>query len=440
MATCCFVSSKIRNLINLENTRIDTIPGFCFSLTNIEHIRLPASFKRADNRAFAWYKALKNIDFSLCGTNTVSFGKNTFYKTENLSCLDFSPFSNFSNTELILTTPSAFDKFIFPHDVDTTLAKQLFSGTFFTFNGACWENTVNTIVCPFDHPWDVISMIAKRVQNGNKVDTVYVKEYYRWDLFYYVDRPNCTLIVPEGSVEEFKAAPIWQEFKISTGNEELGIGKVHAFALDPNTGTVLGGGNYPLCSEACLTAYGKGDYVFDQWSDGNTDNPRMYFVSKGTATIYAKFRKKKAYSLTIKTNCDTLGTVSGSGTYLENDIVRLTTTPREGYRVESWSFAPYSRSEGYNFVMPSCDTTVTCNFGIDITALPLPADTTTEPIESGLDSLYSIWQPTDDDDIVRIYTIDGRLVYSGTAKQLALPRKKIYILQTKGSAKTFFIP
>ena len=166
----------------------------------------------------------------------------------------------------------------------------------------------------------------------------------------------------------------------------------------------------------------------------------MYFVSNQTSTVIAKFRKKKAYTLTITANNDTLGTVSGSGTYYENDIVRLSASPREGYRVESWSFAPYSRCEGYNFVMPQCDTTIQVYFGIDLTALPLPADTSTTPVESSIGYIYPTWQLTEYDGLIKVYTLSGQLIYSGKAKEMALPRKTIYIVMANGSAGTIILP
>lgn len=57
---------------------------------------------------------------------------------------------------------------------------------------------------------------------------------------------------------------------------------------DTAHGTVQGGGRYALGEMCTLTALASGDYVFDHWSDGNTDNPRS-FVANASGTFTAIF-------------------------------------------------------------------------------------------------------------------------------------------------------
>ncbi len=56
-------------------------------------------------------------------------------------------------------------------------------------------------------------------------------------------------------------------------------------------GTVSGGGVYPYDTVIMLTAVPNTNYTFSQWSDGNTDNPRLVRVS-GDATYTARFERE----------------------------------------------------------------------------------------------------------------------------------------------------
>ena len=450
-----FALSEVSEFKNFENTLIETIPRRCFSYSQVEKIKLPATFKRADREAFAYYSHLKELDFTLCGNNVVSFGSSAFFMSDSLSTVDLSPFSKLEVVEPYdyaqLTSPEL-KTFIFPNNPDTTFAKQVLTRLFirqFPPDGSGKKpNAVSTIYCPFEHPWDVMVDVPHYVSNGigKPVDTLYTHEYTQHCLFYYVDRPNCTLVVPEESVAEFKSAPIWQEFRIRTAVGEVGIGKLHAYPSDPEAGTVLGGGSYPLFNNAYLQAFGKGDNMFEQWSDGNTENPRLYLVAKKSETLVAQFRPKKQYRLTVVANADTMGTVDGAGTYYETDMVRIIAQPYEGYRVESWSFAPYSRSQAYNFSMPSKDTTVVVNFGIDLTSLPLPADTaqqgdtTTLPINAGLNMHGATTPFSEPDAQVRVYGVGGQLLYVGRVKDIVLPRKTLVVVSIDGKAHKLLVP
>ncbi len=50
-------------------------------------------------------------------------------------------------------------------------------------------------------------------------------------------------------------------------------------------GTVTGDGEYPVNRTATLMATPNEGYIFQQWSDGNTENPRTITVNKATAAV-----------------------------------------------------------------------------------------------------------------------------------------------------------
>lgn len=70
--------------------------------------------------------------------------------------------------------------------------------------------------------------------------------------------------------------------------EEEDKGRISTAVLPEGTGSVTGGGTYEHGATATLTAIPNDGYVFKQWSDGNTDNPRTVTVT-GDVTYTAEF-------------------------------------------------------------------------------------------------------------------------------------------------------
>ena len=88
---------------------------------------------------------------------------------------------------------------------------------------------------------------------------------------------------------------------------------INATANDGEMGSVTGGGDYYEGSTATLIATAKGGYVFEKWSDDNTDNPRTITVSEA-ATYTAIFKlapaRVFAYNLDVVDNGDDTYTLS----------------------------------------------------------------------------------------------------------------------------------
>ena len=84
-------------------------------------------------------------------------------------------------------------------------------------------------------------------------------------------------------------------------------------AKDGEMGSVTGGGTYYEGSTATLTATPVGGYVFEKWSDNNTDNPRTITVSEA-ATYTAIFKvapaRVFAYDLDVVDNGNDTYTLS----------------------------------------------------------------------------------------------------------------------------------
>ena len=102
-------------------------------------------------------------------------------------------------------------------------------------------------------------------------------------------------------------------------------------------GTVTGGGTYNAGAMATLTATPASGYRFVSWQDGNTQNPRTVTVT-ANATYIATFEAipPTQYTITVMSNNDSWGTVSGGGTYNAGSTATLTPIPAAGYRFVSW--------------------------------------------------------------------------------------------------------
>lgn len=101
------------------------------------------------------------------------------------------------------------------------------------------------------------------------------------------------------------------------------------------------GGSYTQGQSVSITATPNSEYVFDNWSNGSTDNPLSITVNSDQ-TVTANFIKKK-YLLTI--NIQGEGTVTeeiisaGKTTteYNSGSIIRLTAVPSSEWTFVDWS-------------------------------------------------------------------------------------------------------
>lgn len=103
---------------------------------------------------------------------------------------------------------------------------------------------------------------------------------------------------------------------------------------NPAIGTTSGGGSYNYLTPVNITAIPNAGYHFTQWSDGNTDNPRLVSVTQN-ATYTAQFAIN-SYAVGVYCNNTSMGSVSGSGTYNYNSTATLMATAYYGYHFVQW--------------------------------------------------------------------------------------------------------
>ncbi len=169
------------------------------------------------------------------------------------------------------------------------------------------------------------------------------------DVFYNTN--NCPIYVPCGTLDAYKSA--WSDCadRIQSGGVEYTIiGNVN----DAKAGSV----DYPAsaCGDVVITAVPNNGYHFTQWSDGNTDNPRIAQITKDT-TFTATFAKN-VYTITKIAN-STQGSISGvsQAEYLDN--ITLTVNPNYGYHFTHWSDG---NTENPRTILLTQDTTFIAEF------------------------------------------------------------------------------
>jgi len=91
----------------------------------------------------------------------------------------------------------------------------------------------------------------------------------------------------------------------------------------------------PQNNPVCVTAKPNDGYHFVQWSDGNTDNPRIIEVSKDS-TLTAQFAIT-TYTITTSVNSTKRGYTTGDTTVLYGDSVIIRAEAYYGYHFTRWN-------------------------------------------------------------------------------------------------------
>ena len=164
------------------------------------------------------------------------------------------------------------------------------------------------------------------------------------------------IYIPCGSLTSYQTA--WNHFSNfllppSPYNISVGI-----------TDSTFGASNItegPTCdSMAVIEATANYGYHFTQWSDGNTDNPRIITLTQDT-TLTAYFDRNE-YQLTLNSVDSTLGTVIGSGTYLYLDTVHIVANAIEHHHLVHWSDGD---NNAIRNIVIIADLELTATFAID---------------------------------------------------------------------------
>jgi hypothetical protein len=149
---------------------------------------------------------------------------------------------------------------------------------------------------------------------------------------------NIPVHVPCGSTNTYKSASVWNSF--SNIIDDLPVAILTVESKDIRMGSVsILQANTCTDNTAIIQANAYNDYLFVQWTDGNTSNPRTITVTSDT-TFTAEFMIDPnliRYRVTLNVNDPRMGTVSGNGDYRENTTARISANANNGYRFVQWN-------------------------------------------------------------------------------------------------------
>jgi len=182
--------------------------------------------------------------------------------------------------------------------------------------------------------------------------------------------------------------------------------------------TVKGEGRYREGAEAVLEAVPAATYRFIEWSDKVTDNPRKIKVS-ADLNLSIVFERD---SFEVVLNADaTMGTVTGAGVYLVGSEVVIEAVANEGYEFVQWS-------DG----VKDARRTIVVNDNITLTAqFKAKEDGLANLNETGWISIVGrdIYVSAPEDLSVAVYSVTGKMVYSGNERVITLPQAGSYIVR-----------
>ena len=178
---------------------------------------------------------------------------------------------------------------------------------------------------------------------------------------------------------------------------------------DNSRGTVSGGGTYDYNTNATIRAVAKTGYHFLNWEDDVYAPAERDVLVLGNATYTANFGLN-SYEITATSADNSMGTVSGGGTYDYNSSVTLTATPKVGYHFVAWNDAVATESRSitvtgnasyeatfainqYTIVFKNDDGTELQSSSYDYLSLP-SCETPTKAATAQYTYTFAAWSPT----------------------------------------------
>lgn len=118
---------------------------------------------------------------------------------------------------------------------------------------------------------------------------------------------------------------------------------VRLYANPTDGGTVKGGdGEYYTGDDVTIEAVANDGYHFVKWSDGNTNAKRTIQIDGSDVSYTATFEKDEEEEVEqifigTATNDNSMGSVTGMGTYAKGTAVTIEATANTGYHFVQWT-------------------------------------------------------------------------------------------------------
>ena len=231
---------------------------------------------------------------------------------------------------------------------------------------------------------------------------------------------TANLYVPCGAEFDYFTYSYWAVFKNIIGVEH----QVLVMVDDGSKGTAAL--TQPvLCetSEAVIAATPNADYIFTQWSDGNTDNPRTVTVTSDT--LFTALFAPAVCQVNLNTNDPFMGNVTGGGEYAYGTSATIEAVPAEGYRFVQWSDG---NTDNPRTVVVTDNLTLTAEFEPkEVTGLDDVTRQLTVTTEQHNILIYGA-----SDSVLSVYTVQGTCLYRGTAEAeptvIPVPSAGMYVV------------
>ena len=143
---------------------------------------------------------------------------------------------------------------------------------------------------------------------------------------------TCTLTVPKEAYSSYLSHAYWGQFLTI---RIIGDKEIKTAVNNSAWGKVTGAGIYNENDEATLTATANDGYRFVKWSDEVTNNPRTVVVTQDS-TFTAIF-EANSFAIATTVNDDAMGSVTEGGEYAYGTEITLSATSNNGYRFSQWS-------------------------------------------------------------------------------------------------------
>lgn len=138
----------------------------------------------------------------------------------------------------------------------------------------------------------------------------------------------------DGDIQNPRQLPVNSDIRLSAIFVS-NYSTISVLSADTTKGLVSGGGLYYYHDTVSLVAYPNVGYHFQSWSDGQTDNPRVFSAIQDTS--YTAYFEIDEYRLNVQPSDSVCGSVAGSGTFTYLEESQIEAIPNYGYYFSTWS-------------------------------------------------------------------------------------------------------
>jgi hypothetical protein len=235
----------------------------------------------------------------------------------------------------------------------------------------------------------------------------------------------CTLFIPKEAFTNYGKHHYWSKF---INIETLDPNYYKKISIKTNLSSDNDINHYYYINDTIKIAPPSIDgYHFIQWSDGNTENPRTIVVTQDS-TFTAEFEINQ-YKSTLDVD-NTMGRVVGAGTYNHGETITIMAIANEGYNFTQWSDGDINDIRD---IIITQDTTLTAEFKVASTPIENTSDNQTK-IYTTNNTIYIKGATSD----YHVLDAAGRLIYTGNASTLQLPRG-IYLITIDGEVEKIIL-